>query len=121
MIEFRGTYYHNNASKSVLVQYDGALLHIWHMADPFCRLMKSDVFQLQPDIGKGKRCIKLPNGNRIETNDIQAFLSLDASRSPMHCTGAHRFVSCRRLAWLIGGSAFLAGVLTLLHRMMDWG
>jgi len=121
MIEFKGTYYHNDASKTVLVQYDGALLHIWQTADPFCKLLKSDVFHLQPDIGKGKRCIKLPNGNRIETNDIQAFRSLNASRRQAHSAGTSRHATLRRLALLIGGSAFLAGVFALLHHMMNWG
>ncbi len=121
MIEFKGTYYYNNAPKSVLVQYDGALLHIWQTTDPFCKLLKSDVFQMQPAIGKGKRCIKLPNGNRIETHDIQAFRSLDASRRQTHGAGTSRLATLRRLAWLIGGSAFLAGVFTLLHHMMDLG
>jgi hypothetical protein len=121
MIEFKGTYYHNNASKSVLVQYDGALLHIWQTADPFCKLLKSDVFHLQPDIGKDKRYIKLPNGNRIETNDIQAFRSLDASRRQAHFTGTSHLANLRRLVWLIGGSALLAGVFTLLRYIMDWG
>jgi hypothetical protein len=121
MIEFKGTYYHNDTSKTVLVQYDGALLHIWQTANPFCMLLKSDVFQLQPDISEGKRGIKLPNGNRIETKDIEAFRSLDASIRQTHSAGASRLATLRRLAWLIGGSALLAGVFTLLHHMMDWG
>ena len=121
MIEFKGTYYHNNASKAVLVQYDGALLHIWQAADPFCKLLKSDVFQLQPDIGKAKRCIKLPNGNRIETNDIEACRSLDASRRQAHGAGTSRLATTRRLAWLIVGSGLLASIFALLHHMMDWG
>jgi hypothetical protein len=122
MIEFKGTYYHHNsASKPVLVQYDGALLHIWQTADPFCKLLKSDVFHLQPEIGKGRRCIKLPNGYRIETNDVDAFRSLDASRRQAHGAGTSRLATLRRLAWLIGGSALLAGVFALLHHMMNWG
>jgi len=121
MIEFRGTYYHNDASKPVLVQYDGALLHIWQTADPFCKLLKSDVFHLQPDVGKGKRCIKLPNGNRIETHDIEAFRSLVASRRRAHGSGTSRLATLRRLAWLIGGSALLAAVFVLLHHMLEWG
>ena len=74
MIEFTGAYSRPPAEKSivVLVQYDGIQLHVWHLSDPFYRLLSSDVFQLSCFIGRKMRYIKLPHGGRIETDDLEA-------------------------------------------------
>jgi hypothetical protein len=80
MIEFRGAYYKSKSSpsQSVLVQFDGVLLHIW-ISSPFHRILSSDVFRL-PFAPAQQRCwVKLPNGSRIETDDIQALSSLKSS------------------------------------------
>ena len=81
VIEFKGAYYKKgrSAPQSVLVQFDGVLLHVWHMSDPFHRLLTSDVFRLPLAIGQRKRCIKLPNGGRIFTDDINALQSLPSN------------------------------------------
>ena len=42
------------------------------MSNPFHRILSSDVFDLPCSMGKKRRYIKLPNGGRIETDDIQA-------------------------------------------------
>jgi hypothetical protein len=80
MIEFKGVYFKSKSSpsQSVLVQFDGALLHIWNISSPFHRILSSDAFRL-PFTLEGQRCwVKLPNGSRIETDDIHALVSLKA-------------------------------------------
>lgn len=74
MIEFKGAYSRPPAGKSiaVLVQYDGIILHVWHLSDPFYRLLSSDTFQLSSFPGKKRRYIKLPHGGRIVTDDLEA-------------------------------------------------
>jgi len=84
MIEFKGAFYKNKAmpSQSVLVQFDGILLHIWHMSNPFHRILSSDVFDLPSSMGSKRRYIKLPNGSRIETDDVQALSLLQSNCRP---------------------------------------
>lgn len=74
MIEFKGTYFQQMKSNAmdVLVQYDGVLLHVWHLADPFYRLTSSDVFHVAGSGFKPHHVIRLPNGGRIETDNGQA-------------------------------------------------
>jgi len=120
MIQFKGAYFNKatKESKSVLVQFDGVLLHIWQTADPFCRLLTSDVFTLQPAFGNGKRYIKLPNGGKIETDDISAFSSLHSSRSSIYA--GRKWISPQyRLAFLAGACIALSGILYLLYRMVS--
>jgi len=84
MIEFKGAFYKSKTtpSQSVLVQFDGVLLHIWHMSNPFHRILSSDVFDLPCSMGRKRRYIKLPNGGRIETDDIQALTLLQSNCRP---------------------------------------
>jgi hypothetical protein len=81
MIEFKGAFYKNKTmpSQSVLVQFDGVLLHIWHMSNPFHRILSSDVFDLPSPMSRKRRYIKLPNGARIETDDMQALNLLQSN------------------------------------------
>jgi hypothetical protein len=74
MIEFEGTYRNESGDEShvVLVQYDGVLLHIWHISDPFYRLLSSEVFHLGYERLNRMHRIKLPNGGRILTDDDAA-------------------------------------------------
>jgi hypothetical protein len=74
MIEFEGTYRNESGDEShvVLVQYDGAVLHIWHISDPFYRLLSSEVFHLGYERLNRMHRIKLPNGGRILTDDDAA-------------------------------------------------
>ena len=117
MIEFKGAYFNKttNESKSVLVQFDGVLLHVWQITDPFCRLLTSDVFTLSAPLRKAKRSIKLPNGGRIETSDIKAFITLQSNCQANLNNYANRLLSQRRLLWLVCGFALLAGTLLLLN------
>jgi hypothetical protein len=48
MIEFKGKYFQFAKAVAVdaLVQFDGVLLHVWHLSDPFHRLFSSDEFYL---------------------------------------------------------------------------
>lgn len=108
MIEFRGTYYPLTKSDStaVLIQYDGVLLHIWHLADPFHRLFSSDEFHISKSVAKKRHLIKLPNGGRVETDDRQSFDLLAHS----HKKSAHPHISmikqCCVLA-LLGATAII--------------
>jgi hypothetical protein len=85
MIEFKGTYYKSKTtpSQSVLVQFDGVLLHVWHMSNPFHRILASDVFHVQNTMSRGRRFIKLPNGGRIETDDVKAIVLLRSSNGSL--------------------------------------
>lgn len=75
MIEFRGTFYQGVKSDpmTVLVQYDGVLLHIWHLSNPFHRLFSSDEFRILGSFVKAEKIIRFPNGGHLETDDHQAF------------------------------------------------
>lgn len=78
MIEFKGTYLNESDNKShvVLVQFDGVLLHIWHLSDPFYRLLSSDVFHIGYARPNRMHRIKLPGGGRILTDDDAAISML---------------------------------------------
>lgn len=71
MLEFSGSYYQFPTSKglSVLVQFDGAELHIWHAPEPFFRIAAFDSFRVTAQNGGNLRSITLPNGARIDTED----------------------------------------------------
>jgi hypothetical protein len=81
MIEFKGAYYKNKSSppQSVLVQFDGALLHVWNMSSPFYRIQSSDAFRVPLVLGRRQCWVRLLNGGRILTNDIQALCELKSS------------------------------------------
>jgi hypothetical protein len=98
MIEFKGAFYKDKTmpSQSVLVQFDGVLLHIWHMSNPFHRILSSDVFDLPSSMGRRKHYIKLPNGCRIETDDLQALSLLQSNRRPRLTTKLHGIFPLRR-------------------------
>lgn len=81
----------------VLVQFDGVLLHVWHQSDPFYRIVSCDAFQMVTSLIKGQRCIKLSNGDRILTDDIQAADNLSQSDSTRH----HSASSLSKSAWII--------------------
>jgi len=122
MIEFRGAYFNKSTdeSKSVLVQFDGVLLHVWHLADPFCRLLTSDVFSLKPSIVSGKRCIKLPNGGKIETDDTNALVLLDANCRSLMGANYNRLLSQRNILFFACGFIVLAGAYFLFNLMFHF-
>jgi hypothetical protein len=113
MIEFKGTYLHEPRSESyaVLVQFDGVLLHIWHPADPFYRLLSSDVFHLGYSRFKRVHRIKLPNGAHIETDDNAAMTML----RKRHHHVKHRLQN--HSMWIFGSVAVL---LTLVALTGGW-
>ena len=117
MIEFKGAYINKltDESKSVLVQFDGVLLHVWHIADPFYRLFVSDVFTLKLSLARGKRCIKLPNGGTIETDDTHALVMLDANYRALDGTDYNRLLSHRNIIYLACGFILLAGTCYLFN------
>ena len=86
VIEFQGAYFRKSKCnpQAVLVQFDGVLLHVWHLSDPFHRLLTSDVFHLPKVFGRRRQHIKLPNGGRIETEDMSALGRLqNFSKKPL--------------------------------------
>lgn len=87
MIEFKGFYHQSTHSEAVivLVQYDGLRLHVWHLAEPFHRLVTSDQFHIALSFAKTRRTIKLPNGGRIETDDRGAVQQLSQSDRTFSC------------------------------------
>lgn len=113
MIEFKGTYSHesNDGSQMVLVQFDGVLLHIWHLTDPFYRLLSSDVFHFGYSRIKRMHHIKLPNGGRVETDDDVAVTLL----KKRHRQGKHRLQNLDM--WFFSALAFL---LTLVALTGGW-
>jgi hypothetical protein len=105
MIEFKGAYYktNNTASQSVLVQFDGVLLHVWHLSDPFHRIFASDVFRVHYSFARHRRFIKLPNGGKIESDDTNALIQLrTSSRSLFIHDGAGALSHRSILLWLVG-------------------
>ena len=114
MIEFTGEYIRKSGShsQSVLVQFDGVLLHVWHMSNPFYRLLTSDVFRLPPAITSKKRYIKLPNGDRIETDNLNALMTIQTNhRAVTDCPNAIKHTLFLSLC----GALLLFGVWTLKY------
>lgn len=105
MIEFKGAFYKNRTmqSQTVLVQFDGVLLHIWHMSNPFHRILSSDIFDLTSAIGRKRRYIKLPNGGRIETDDIQALNLLQSTCRPRLTAKIHGILPHRHAISMVLG------------------
>lgn len=117
MIEFKGTYSNESDSKShaVLVQFDGVLLHIWHLSDPFYRLLSSDEFNLGYARLNRMHRIKLPSGGCVLTDDDAAISLLRKH----HRAWAHRLLKnsilLRSIAALLLSLAVLAGTLMLVN------
>ncbi len=115
MIEFKGFYYKKGLSTphSVLVQFDGVVLHVWHMSEPFHRLLTSDVFRLSLSMGKRKKYIKLPNGGKIETDDSRALnrLGIDGQSVGNLC---RRYLSAYQTTIAIGSALLLLATAVLI-------
>jgi len=109
MIEFKGKYCQRANEKSVvvLVQFDGVLLHVWHLPDPFYRILSSDAFQVAASFTRGQRCIKLSNGDRILTNDAPALDSL----AQCHSGGGISNPSLLKPTWVIAAISSISIVL----------
>jgi hypothetical protein len=95
MIEFKGAFYKSKTSPSqlVLVQFDGVLMHIWNISSPFHRILSSDVFRLPFTLGRQRRWVKLPNGCRVETDDIQALDLLKSRCRPNLAVSIRRYIA----------------------------
>ena len=78
MIEFKGSYYQADNRKvlPVLIQFDGTYLHVWHLADPFYRLISSDDFTIMPGPGGRAGSIRVSSSICVETDDLQELQKL---------------------------------------------
>lgn len=119
MIEFSGTYFQYPTSKalSVLVQFDGAELHIWHAPEPLFRIAACNSFRVSAKKGADFHSITLPNGARIETEDTTA------EKLTSHFGGTdilnHRW--WQRSPWiliLLTGITILFGIWVISHAEM---
>jgi hypothetical protein len=72
MLEFKGSYKKRDQTDpiSVLVQFDGDVLYVWHQADPFYRIATCSDFSISTYQKKSIGRIKLHNGGAIETKDL---------------------------------------------------
>jgi hypothetical protein len=105
MIEFKGTYYKTNSTtaQTVLIQFDGVLLHVWHLSDPFHRIFASDVFRVPYSLARHRPFIKLPNGGKIESDDTKSLIQLrTTSRSLLVHDGAEALSRRSVLLWFFG-------------------
>jgi len=110
MIEFKGTYFQNpkSAPVHVLVQFDGVVLHVWHLPEPFHRLFSSDVFHMPVSLIKTRHSIKFPNGGHVETDDRLTFDRLFQYRREFAPDGLNIMKRHMILA-LIGAMALVIG------------
>lgn len=99
---------------SVLVQFDGAELHIWHAPEPFFRIAACDSFRVSVDKNQQRRSINLPNGAWIETDDKLAGNLV----SHFGEANARVYKWWHRSPWilvLLTGIAVLFGIWVLSH------
>jgi hypothetical protein len=82
MIEINGFYYkkaQNNKTIPVLVQFDGRLLHVWHLSDPFYRVRTSKEFRICSSKNEALKMIRFQDGACIETDNHEILDRLNAS------------------------------------------
>ena len=117
MIECKGAYHRTKTSPAqrVLVQFDGVMLHVWHMSDPFYRILASDVFRVQRAIGKGQYYIKLPNGGTIETDDADAVFSLKSCNQSFMVNVSQGILSWRHNFTVILGTIAAIGAILFAY------
>lgn len=74
MIELKGIYYNDgkHSPMAVLVQFDGQILYVWHLTDPFFRLRSSSQFVVKQIKKKAEKIIKFPDGAFIESENAEA-------------------------------------------------
>ena len=117
MIEFQGLYYSggNKNPMTVLIQFDGRHLHVWHLADPFFRLRSSLRFTVRPLNKKSGKMIKFPDGAYIKSehdHDLNRLMEKTnvfcASRGRIPCKkGAIVFIACMILLLIGAGWSIL--------------
>ena len=117
MIEFKGTYFKTKTTppQSVLVQFDGVLLHVWHMSNPFHRILASDVFQVQNSMGKTRYFIKLPNGAKIETEDANALITLRSRCRTLQINDSQCILSQRYSPILLFGAITAISIFLITY------
>jgi hypothetical protein len=108
MLEFKGLYRKREQTDpvSVLVQFDGNVLHIWHQADPFYRITTCSDFSISTNQTKSIGRIKLNNGDAIETNDLQVLKLLHEK--------THSFKKMTLFKFFRMRDTFIAAVLVIL-------
>jgi hypothetical protein len=82
MIELNGFYYkkaQNSEAIPVLAQFDGRLLHVWHLSDPFYRVRTSKKFRICSTKNETLKTIRFQDGACIETDNLEILDRLDAS------------------------------------------
>ena len=121
MIEFNGAYYKSKtaASQKVLVQFDGVLLHIWNISSPFHRVLSSGTFRLPFSLGRHRSWVKFPNGSRIETDDIQALVSLKAFRRASQPMVGRLPITQPPGAFVLYSLAIVLAMGLLLYRLIE--
>lgn len=114
MVELKGIYYNDSkhSPMAVLVQFDGQLLHVWHLADPFFRLRSSSRFMIKPVKKKREKIIKFPDGACIECENTDAFDTLMENV-------CHSITSNRSL-FLRNGTLIVIAALILILLGASW-
>jgi hypothetical protein len=101
MIELKGKYYDtsNRNPLAVLVQYDGQMLHVWHLSDPFYRLRSGSEFMVKSMKNRGQ-IIKFSDGSCIETENNDA---LNLIIDKLNRVKALKLKSFYRSSSIVGG------------------
>ncbi|KJS30289.1 MAG: hypothetical protein VR64_16385 [Desulfatitalea sp. BRH_c12] len=118
MIELEGKYQLSGSgseSTLVLVQYDGVILHVWHLAEPFHRLVFSDVFQISSSFSKKRHTIKLPNGGKIDILDQTAMALLCQEHKKRRDASTFSMLRNWAIA-ILGFMSLMIGLWSLAHR-----
>jgi hypothetical protein len=116
MIELEGKYQLSGSESTlVLVQYDGVILHVWHLAEPFHRLVFSDVFQISSSFSKKRHTIKLPNGGKIDSLDQTAMALLCQEYKKRRDASTFGMVRNWAIA-ILGSMSLMIGLWSLAYR-----
>jgi hypothetical protein len=116
MIELEGKYQLSGSESTlVLVQYDGVILHVWHLAEPFHRLVFSDVFQISSSFSKKRHTIKLPNGGKIDSLDQTAMALLCQEYKKRRDASTFSMVRNWAIA-ILGSMSLMIGLWSLAYR-----
>jgi hypothetical protein len=117
MIEFKGFYFRpdNIKALSVLVQFDGTFLHVWHLSDPFYRLISSDDFYVVSNRSDGKGIIKVSNGIRIESDDQRMLSQLKTKSQKLRRKHTRRALVFPTLIFLTSMIFLIVGIWLAVH------
>ncbi len=94
----------------VLVQFDGAYLHVWHLADPFYRLISSDDFTIVPASAGQSGMIRASSSICIETDDTQKLQHLKTSSDHLRRINTRKAVKLPIIAMTVALICLLLGI-----------